>query len=323
MDWSDADAIGKLKVGDFACGTGALLAAVYEQIATRHEQAGGNPATLHTAMMEDVLYGCDVMPSAIHITSSTLSGREPTVGFGGSRLYNMPYGRQPDGTVAIGSLELLQSSSVMTLFNTNDPAMRTGSAGEETAASVLVDVQDEAFDIVIMNPPFTRAGSDWEGIDRDEDSIKQFRGLGTNLDTQKAMSRRLKQYTKDTCYHGYAGLGAAFAALANRKLKRGGVLALVLPLTAMVGLSWDRFRQMLAENYTEIEVFSIAANGKGHVILIGYWHGRVSHCRKKTMGRRKYVSYGCIYIVQSPSTGICTVCGDCKQNCQEYIRQKD
>ena len=107
--------------------------------------------------MEDVLYGCDVMPSAIHITSSTLSGREPKVGFGGSRLYNMPYGRQSDGTVAIGSLELLQSSEVMTLFNTNDPAMRTGSTGEETAAHVLVDVRDEDFDIVIMNPPFTRA----------------------------------------------------------------------------------------------------------------------------------------------------------------------
>ena len=261
VDWSDAEAIGKLKVGDFACGTGALLSAVYEQFATRHEQTGGNPASLHKAMMEDVLYGCDVMPSAIHITSSTLSGREPNVGFGGSRLYNMPYGSQSDGTVAIGSLELLQSSAVMTLFNTNDPAMRTGSAGEETAARVLVDIQDESFDIVIMNPPFTRAGSDWEAIKRAEGSIKQFMGLGTTLDTQKAMSRRLKQYTQDTCYHGYAGIASAFAALAHRKLKQGGVLALVLPLTAAAGLSWDKFRQMLAQNYADISVMSIAAHG--------------------------------------------------------------
>ena len=77
VDWSDADAIGNLRVGDFACGTGALLSAVYEQIAGRHEREGGNPANLHRTMMEEVLYGCDVMPSAIHITSSTLSGREP------------------------------------------------------------------------------------------------------------------------------------------------------------------------------------------------------------------------------------------------------
>ena len=33
MDWSDAKAIGKLRIADFACGTGALLSAVYEQIA--------------------------------------------------------------------------------------------------------------------------------------------------------------------------------------------------------------------------------------------------------------------------------------------------
>ena len=32
VDWSDAEAIGSLKIGDFACGTGALLSAVYEQI---------------------------------------------------------------------------------------------------------------------------------------------------------------------------------------------------------------------------------------------------------------------------------------------------
>ena len=33
VDWSSAEAIGRLRIGDFACGTGALLSAVYEQIA--------------------------------------------------------------------------------------------------------------------------------------------------------------------------------------------------------------------------------------------------------------------------------------------------
>ena len=74
-------------------------------------------------MMEEVLWGCDVMPSAIHITGATLSGVHPNVQFGGSRLYTLPYGRQRDGSVAIGSLELLQSSTVMTLINTTDPAL--------------------------------------------------------------------------------------------------------------------------------------------------------------------------------------------------------
>ena len=121
VDWSSAEAVGKLRIGDFACGTGALLSAVYEQIAARHERAGGDPASLHRVMMEEVLYGGDVMPSAVHITGSTLSGVEPSVLFNNSHLYTMPYGRMKDNSVMIGSLELLQSSDVLTLFNTNDP----------------------------------------------------------------------------------------------------------------------------------------------------------------------------------------------------------
>ena len=89
--------------------------------------------------MEEVLYGCDVMPSAVHITGSTLSGVEPSVLFDKSRLYTMPYGRMEDKSVMIGSLELLQSSDVLTLFNISDPAKRTGSAGEETAAQIRAD----------------------------------------------------------------------------------------------------------------------------------------------------------------------------------------
>ena len=97
VDWSDAGAIGSLRIGDFACGTGALLSAVYEQIAARHERAGGDAAALHKVMMEEALYGCDVMPSAVHITGSTLSGMEPSVLFNTSHLYTMPYGRMQDG----------------------------------------------------------------------------------------------------------------------------------------------------------------------------------------------------------------------------------
>ena len=114
VDWSDKEAIGKLRIADFACGTGALLSAVYEQIAARHERAGGNPASLHSIMMEDVLYGCDVMPSAIHITGSTLSGVEPAEKFGKSRLYPLAVRATKEGRqVSIGSLELLLADDAM------------------------------------------------------------------------------------------------------------------------------------------------------------------------------------------------------------------
>ncbi len=260
VDWSDAAALGRLRVGDFACGTGALLSAVYDQLAARHERAGGDPAKLHPAMLEEVLYGCDVMPSAIHITGSTLSGVRPNVGFGQSRLYTMPYGRQADGSVKIGSLELLQSSAALTLFNTSDPARRTGSAGEETAAQVVVDVPDEGFDLVIMNPPFTRA-TNHGGLHSDIVN-PAFAAFEASKSDMEAMGERMRELGRRTCYDGKAGMASAFTALADRKLKPDGVLALVLPLSVSAGSSWEKFRQMLAEGYTDLQVLSIAASGK-------------------------------------------------------------
>ncbi len=191
VDWSDAEAVGELRVADFACGTGALLAAVYDQFASRHENEGGDSENLHKAMMEEVLYGFDVMPSAIHISGATLSGVHPNIKFGGSRLYNMPFGRQRDGTVAIGSLEFLNTSAVMSQINTNDPALRTGSTGEETATTVIADAPDESFDIVIMNPPFTRA-TNHEGAHADVTN-PAFAAFGATRADQTAMGSRINR----------------------------------------------------------------------------------------------------------------------------------
>ena len=294
VDWSSAEAIGRLRVGDFACGTGALLSAVYEQIAARHERAGGDPAALHRVMMEEVLYGCDVMPSAVHITGSTLSGVQPSVLFNSSRLYTMPYGRMRDDSVMIGSLELLQSSNVMTLFNTSDPAMRTGSAGEETAAQIRAEIPDGGYDLVIMNPPFT---SNTKHRDAEDGILNAaFAAFRTSDETQSDMAKRLKRLAKGKSYHGHAGLGSAFAALAARKMRPNGVIALVLPFTAISGSAWAKFRELIATQYTDVTIVSIAANGYAmsfssdtglaECLVIGRKLAR----RKKPSGRGTFIS---------------------------------
>ena len=259
VDWSDADAIGNLRVGDFACGTGALLSAVYEQIAARHSRTGGDPEQLHQAMMQEVLYGCDVMPSAVHITGATLSGIFPAALFDNSRLYTLAYGRQDDGAVRIGSLELLQSSAAMTLFNTSDPALRTGSVGEETAAQIIADIPDQGFDLVIMNPPFTSNTKHPDADGKVQNAA--FAAFGAPIVDQDDMSTRLIRLARHSCYHGHAGLGAAFAAIADKKVRRGGVIALLILATAANGSSWAKFRRLLAANYTDVTIVSIAANG--------------------------------------------------------------
>ena len=210
-------------------------------------------------MMEEVLYGCDVMPSAVHITGSTLSGAHPSIGFGKSRVYSLPYGRLKDDSVAVGSLELLRSDLQLTHANYTDPALRTGSAGAETVAQIRAEIPDGSYDLVIMNPPFTRA-TNHEGAHADITN-PAFAAFDATRADQTAMGERANKLAADTCYHGNAGIASAFAALAHKKLKPGGILALVLPLSLANGLSWRKFRRMVESDYNGVAVFSIAANG--------------------------------------------------------------
>ena len=148
---------------------------------------------------------------------------------------------------------------MLTLFNTNDPALRTGSVGEETAAQINVDIPDGTFDIVIMNPPFT---SNTKHYDADEGVLNAaFAAFDASEKDQDDMATRMKIRTANTCYHGHAGLGSAFASLAHRKLKPKGVIALVLPFTAINGSAWEKFRRLICSEYSDVSVLSIAAAG--------------------------------------------------------------
>ena len=77
VDWANADDVLRLRIADFACGTGALLSAAYHRVAARHRRAGGDDRALHAAMMERVLLGADIMPAATHLTASIVSSVHP------------------------------------------------------------------------------------------------------------------------------------------------------------------------------------------------------------------------------------------------------
>ena len=125
---------------------------------------------------------------------------------------------------------------------------------------MIVEVPDEAFDLVIMNPPFTRSTTHESAY---ADTVNApFAAFNASKADQTDMGKRMLNAARGTCYHGNAGMSSAFAALAHRKLKPGGVMALVLPLSAAAGLSWQSFRQMLADDYVDLTVVSIASNGR-------------------------------------------------------------
>ena len=78
------------------------------------------------------------------------------------------------------------------------------------------------------------------------------------------MSDRLKGIRRELAHpvgNGNAGLASNFVDLAHAKVKPGGVLALVLPMAAVQGGSWRRARELLADQYEDVTVVSIAASG--------------------------------------------------------------
>ncbi len=234
--WSDAERVKDFRIADYACGTGTLIHAAYRRLNQLHWLAGGDPEPLHAHMMENALTACDVLPSSVHLTASMLSSSYPRQRYDGSRTMVAQYGRTEQGGVSIGSLDLLDDTGMFRpLFSLHSATAVTGTG--EASSELLEAMPPFSQNLVIMNPPFTKAGSDWEGDSRISDSIKPFQGLRNDLETQTRMAEMEKEYTKGTCYHGYAGIASAFVAVADRMVKKRGTVALVLPMTALQGVS--------------------------------------------------------------------------------------
>jgi hypothetical protein len=251
--WSSAEDVKKLRIADFACGTGTLLSTAYQRIGQLHELAGGDIESLHPVMMATALVGCDVLPSAAHLTASMLAGAHPTKKFEGSSVLTVAYGKQPGGGVALGSLDLLNPQGTFeVLAITAKSAEGMGEAERETWQSL----PHSSFDAVIMNPPFTRA----TGHEGNKIGVPNpmFAAFSSSEEEQRLMSRAMQRLTKGTCYHGNAGEGSAFLALADRKLKSGGALALIIPLSLVSGDAWEASRVLIAKNYSDLIVVSIA-----------------------------------------------------------------
>ena len=206
VDWGDEKAVTALRVGDLACGTGALLNAAYHSIRVRFRRAGHDDAGIHAGMIESSLFACDIMPAATHLTASTLSNAHPGVAFGNTRIVTMPYGHDEAGVPHIGSLELITHEQTMPLFSLGREQL-TGKADEEADPSI--GVPHQSMDVVIMNPPFTRPTNH----ESTTVPVPSFAGFGTEHSEQKAMSERLKVMRRslsELAGNGNAGLASNF-----------------------------------------------------------------------------------------------------------------
>jgi hypothetical protein len=242
QDFSDPEELASFKIADLACGTGTLLMASAQAISDvyiRERADIGLPlgirdmSALHRTLMENVLHGYDVLPSAVHLTASTLAMLAPEVAFVRMGLFVMPLGMD-HGAPKLGSLDFLDTNEIetqMQLDYSHTEAIRAGASSSDAARATV-----PLLDLCVMNPPFVRS----VGGNLLFGSLPDERGL-----LQKELKRRVKQIGASAT----AGLGSVFVALADRWLKPAGRLAFVLPAALASGEAWGDTRRLIADKY--------------------------------------------------------------------------
>ena len=251
IDWSSQSELGKLRIVDPACGSGTLLMAALQEALALHRRAGGDSESQGTAirvLLENVLHGYDVVPAAVHLTAATLSMAETRQLIGPMPLFWMPHDVH-NRRARLGSLDFLERSPSRGIAQQlppfvdteHDPGRVTGTGEQVYDAQMPGEC-----DLVIANPPYTRAGGPGSSDHTDWNPI-----FGSALSTAdaRAMQDALRRTLNTTPASLYAGLGSAFMVLASEKVKAGGRIAFVLPATALTGSRWSPVREMLLRDF--------------------------------------------------------------------------
>lgn len=271
-DWSDPDAVSRLRIMDPACGTGTLLMAALHVIKQRVAEVGGDgkgregpesregeglsggagsdnePADsdgLHRTLVENVLCGLDVNRTAVQLAACNLTLGAPTVDYKRMNLLTLKHGPQPDGSVRAGSLDILGATSRKgSLLGLVRP-LRTmaGLAAHQVDSADAAEFPLTDLDLVLMNPPFTN----------NRERNRQF-GSATVKRMQKyELSIRDRIMTADESAGGVIDANSVrtfFTPLAERLLDaRRGNLAQVLPATACTGAAGVAERKFLARRF--------------------------------------------------------------------------
>ncbi len=240
--WAEPEDVGTVRVADLACGTGTLLMSAADAIEDNHirasaaEQSVPQPDEIHAALLGEIIHGYDVIPSAVHLTASTLALRNPSVMVEDVQLYSLHLGGE--GRL-LGSIDFVGEEAVPAngaLFALAPEGQQAAGRAEDASAGA---VQLPKLDLCVMNPPFTR-------------SVGGNLLFGSLPDDQREQMQQRLQRLRDR--HNLqanitAGLGSIFVALGDRFLKPEGRMALVLPKALLNGVSWGPTRTLLQSNY--------------------------------------------------------------------------
>ena len=224
-DWSDRNAIARLRITDPACGTGTLLMAAAERI--RDLSRGTRNGDISQPLIEQVLTGYDVNLTATHLAATTLGLLSPTTTFRRMKIGRALLGVE-NGKAYLGSLEFLSQDQL--------PKIMPWPTGVEAMAGEEEISKAERSDLVIMNPPFTRDSLRHDQFSR-ADEIKL-----------KAREKEIFDKLEGGIHRSHNGGG--FLALADKIAKdENASIAVVLPLVGATNYATREMRVYLAKNF--------------------------------------------------------------------------
>ena len=232
----------KDKIIDPACGTGSLLVSGF--IVKKRDAL--RPARIEDLLVKKLrgpildhvnknllhdIYGLDALETAVSLSSGALTLASLAVPRDRLKLFDAPVGLENSG-----SLDLLRMSIIKSNHHGITLKTKTKSQYEKL---------ENHFDVVIMNPPFTRS-----------DRIPTLIGDRAREDLMK---QNLKFGGTKTTNLFAAGLAKPFLVLADRLCKSKGRLAMVLPNSVLSRDAWADIRKGIANSYTiEYVVISFA-----------------------------------------------------------------
>jgi len=225
-----------LRVVDFACGSGTLLSAIYKEVDAKHRIEGERLRVddLHRYLVEDGIWGFDVLHHAVHLAATVLSLHNP-IPVHDSKLFALRLGEEK----YLGSVNFLSSSVLGQDMMLPGGTRGRGQESVSVSKREVKTVELPNFHICIMNPPFTRSvgGNLLFGSLPKKERTK----------LQKSLNNLLKE--KNLTGIGQAGLGAVFVFIADKYLEENGRMGLVLPRAVLSGVSWRKVREMLLDRY--------------------------------------------------------------------------
>lgn len=247
VDWSDYEAVTGLRIFDPACGTGTLLMAALKTIKDRGLEHGAfdedSLRQAHKDLVERSIHGVDINYHATQLAASNLTLGAPSVSYEAMSVHTLQHGPQADGTIRLGSLDLLRD-----VVHGRKPDLfgyaKTAMVVDRDRPSRPRPVQDLLRPaVVVMNPPFT---------------ANDKRGRKYNRTDLKRMQRE-EQTLRELIAEADPEAGALidfnsvrtfFTPLADALLRKDkGVLGKILPTTACTSTSGLAERRFLASRF--------------------------------------------------------------------------